>query len=87
MPYMVFCTDDGMCLYNYSTYETNFYTYGNLPIQSATHLNAEKMLVILGDGSWSDGIYTFDIQTFKISGFLLKETTKYFIGLSLMKLL
>ncbi|MCD4698153.1 MAG: T9SS type A sorting domain-containing protein [Bacteroidales bacterium] len=64
-PYWVICTDDGMYFYNYSTQESTFYTNGYLPIQGATHLNAEKMLVVMGDGSWSDGIYTFDLQTFQ----------------------
>lgn len=63
MPYWVICADNGMYLYNYSTHETTFHTNGNLPIQGATHLNADKFIVVMGDGSWSDGIWTFDINT------------------------
>jgi hypothetical protein len=59
---MVLCAENGMYLYNYSTQETEFYTYG-LPVIGAAHLNAEKFIVAMGDGSWSDGIWTFDLNT------------------------
>jgi len=62
LPYMMLCAENGMYLYNYSTQETEFYTYG-LPVIGATHLNAEKFIVAMGDGSWSDGLWTFDLQT------------------------
>ena len=29
----------------------------------ATHFSFDKMLVVMGDGSWSDGIWTFDFET------------------------
>ena len=63
LPYWVICVDDGMYLYNYSTHTCDFYTNGGLPIWGATHYSADKMMVIMGDGSWSDGIYTFDFNT------------------------
>lgn len=63
MPYMVLCAENGMYLYNYSSHETTFHTNGNLPIQGAAHLNADKFIVVMGDGSWSDGIYKFNLQT------------------------
>jgi len=62
LPYWVLCSDDGMYLYNYSTQECDFYTYG-LPVVGATWLSFDKMLVAMGDGSWSDGIWTFDFNT------------------------
>lgn len=58
----VICSDDGIYLYNISTHETVFYTYG-LPVTGAAYLDAERILVTMGDGSWSDGIWTFDLQT------------------------
>jgi hypothetical protein len=58
----VICADDGFYLYNISTHETTFYTYG-LPVTGAAYLDTERILVTMGDGSWSDGIWTFDLQT------------------------
>jgi len=62
LPYIVLCADDGMYLYNYSTHECDFYTYG-LPVVDATWFTFDKMLLVMGDGSWSDGIWTFDFET------------------------
>lgn len=58
----VICADDGFYLYNISTHETAFYTYG-LPVTGAAYLDAERILITMGDGSWSDGVWTFDLQT------------------------
>jgi len=62
LPYWVLCADDGMYLYNHSTHECDFYTYG-LPVVDATWFTFDKMLLVMGDGSWSDGIWTFDFET------------------------
>ncbi|OQX78711.1 MAG: hypothetical protein B6D61_04840, partial [Bacteroidetes bacterium 4484_249] len=62
LPYWVLCADNGMYLYNYNTNECDFYTYG-LPVNGATWLSFDKMLVVMGNGSWSDGIWTFDFET------------------------
>jgi len=59
----IICSDEGMYLYDDNNQEWNFYTYGGLPVLGATHLNTNKVLVIMGDGSWSDGIYTFHLET------------------------
>ncbi len=58
----VICSDDGFYLYNIGTHETTFYTYG-LPVTGAAYLDAERILITMGDGSYSDGIWTFDLQT------------------------
>ncbi|MCD4665771.1 MAG: hypothetical protein K8R68_10925, partial [Bacteroidales bacterium] len=55
--YGIICSPDGMYLYDDNSQEWNFYTKAGLPVWEATHLNANKILVIIGDGSWSDGIY------------------------------
>ncbi len=80
MPYWVICADNGMYLYNYSTHETTFHSNGNLPIQGAAHLNADKFIVVMGDGSWSDGIYTFDINTlqFEVVEWIPNPTFLYY---------
>ena len=59
----VICVDNGMYLYDDFSQLWNFYTNAGLPIWGATHFNTNKILVIMGDGSWSDGIYTFDLGT------------------------
>jgi hypothetical protein len=51
-----------MYLYNYSTHECDFYTYG-LPVMGAAWFTFDRMLLVMGDGSWSDGIWTFDFET------------------------
>jgi len=62
LPYFVMCSDDGMYLYNYSTQECEFYNYG-LPVKGAAWYSFDKMLLVMGDGSYSDGIWTFDFNT------------------------
>jgi len=57
----VICAEDGFYLYNISTHETTFYTYG-LPVTGAAYLDEERILITMGDGSYSDGIWTFDLQ-------------------------
>jgi len=63
----VICTPDGMYLHDDYNQVWNYYSYGGLPIWEAVQLNATQILVVMGDGSWSDGIYTFDLQTFQFS--------------------
>jgi hypothetical protein len=63
LPYWVICVEDGMYLYNYDTHESVYYTYGGLPVTGAVCLDANHLIVVMGDGSYSDGIYRFDMQT------------------------
>jgi hypothetical protein len=57
------CSPGGMYLYEEDIQEWVFYTYGGLPVNGAAWLDGEKILVAMGNGSWSDGIYTFHLQT------------------------
>lgn len=59
----VICTDDGMILYNISTQESEYFTYGGLPVWGAGYLGPTQMLIVMGNGSYSDGIWSFDWQT------------------------
>ncbi len=59
----VLCADDGFYLCNYGTNTSEFYTYGGLPVSGAAYFSPDKIMVTMGDGSWSDGIYTFDLNT------------------------
>ncbi|MCK4699343.1 MAG: T9SS type A sorting domain-containing protein [Bacteroidales bacterium] len=63
LPYWVICADNGMYLYNYSTYDCEFFSCGMLPVTGAAYMNPDEMLVVMGNGSLSDGIYTFNWQT------------------------
>lgn len=83
------CTPDGMYLWEDDIMEWSFYTYG-LPITGAAYLDNERILVVMGDGSWSDGVYTFNLQThqFEVVDWMINPnyliqafpTGKYFIG-------
>jgi len=63
LPYWVICVEDGMYLYNYDTHESAYYTYNGLPVTGAAYLDANHIIVVMGNGSYSDGIYRFDMQT------------------------
>ncbi|MCF8369825.1 MAG: T9SS type A sorting domain-containing protein [Bacteroidales bacterium] len=90
LTYGVICSDDGMYIYE-DDMEWHHYTYG-LPIIEAAWYSFEKILVVMGDGSWSDGIYTFDLTTnvFEVKEWLPNPgfikfyqngtETKYFAG-------
>ncbi|MCD4746023.1 MAG: T9SS type A sorting domain-containing protein [Bacteroidales bacterium] len=63
----VICTPDGMYLHDDYNQVWNYYSNGGLPVWEAVHLNTTQILVVMGDGSWSDGIYTFDLQTLQFN--------------------
>ena len=56
------CSTDGMYIYE-DDMEWHHYSYAGMPVVEAAWFSWEKILVVLSDGSWSDGIYTFDLQT------------------------
>ena len=58
----VICTDEGMYLWVEDIEEWSFYTYG-LPVLGAVHFSATQILVAMGCGTYSDGVYTFDLET------------------------
>ena len=57
----VICSENGLYLHEDNSW--NLYSYGNLPVISAENLGGDEILVIMADGSWSDGIYKFNIIT------------------------
>ena len=59
--YSVLCTTTGLQLDQGSGWIP--YSYGDLPCEGATELDAQRILVALGDSSWSDGVYAFDLTT------------------------
>ncbi len=58
----VICSPEGMYLWEEDIEQWTFYTYG-LPVTGAVNLNATQILVAMGCGTYSDGIYTFDLET------------------------
>lgn len=58
----VICSPGGMYLWEEDIEQWTFYTYG-LPVNGAAWLDGYKILVVMGNGSWSDGIYTFNLAT------------------------
>lgn len=85
----VICTDDGMYLWEDDIMEWSYYTYG-LPVTGAAYLDTERILVAMGAGTYSDGVYTFNLQTHQFEvvewminpNFLIQSfsTGKYYIG-------
>jgi len=59
----VLCADNGFYVYNYGSNTCEFFSYGGMPVTGAGYFNNDKILVAMGDGSWSDGVYTFDLST------------------------
>lgn len=56
------CSTDGMYIYE-DDMEWHHYSYAGMQVVEAVWFSPEKILVALSDGSWSDGIYTFDLET------------------------
>lgn len=94
LPYegAIICTDDGMYYYDESTYQWNFYSEANLPVIEGIFLETESILLIMGNGSYSDGIYSFNTSTgqFTVIEYCLEPTflrfdptaSKYYVGYS-----
>ncbi len=86
----VICSPEGMYLWEDDIEEWTYYTYG-LPVTGAVNLNATQILVAMGCGTYSDGIYTFDLEThqFEVVEWFFKPAFlkyydyngSYFVGL------
>jgi len=57
----VICSPYGICIYE-DDMEWHFYETG-LPVTDAAYKGPTEMLVAMGSGSYSDGIYTFNLTT------------------------
>jgi hypothetical protein len=57
------CSDNGMYLWEEDIEAWSFYTYAGLPVTGAAYLDATRILVAMGNGSYSDGVYTFNLET------------------------
>ncbi len=59
----VMCADNGFYLYNMQNSIFDFYTYSGMSVTGCGFLDNQKILLTMADGSYSDGIYTFDLTT------------------------
>ncbi len=76
----VICSPNGMYLWEPDIEEWSFYSYG-LPVTGAANLDESRILVTMGDGTYSDGIYTFHLEThqFEVVEWLYKPVfLKYY---------
>ena len=66
----ILCTSDGFLINEGDNWIE--YTYGALPAWNAVGLDPNNILVLLGDGSWSDGVYKFNLTThqFEVAEFI-----------------
>ena len=87
--YTVICTNNGVCVNNGVASAWNTVTFG-LPVWEAIPYDTNNILLVLGAGSYSDGIYKFNLttNTFNVIEWLyiptfIKYSTnnnKYYVG-------
>ncbi|MBU0765938.1 MAG: T9SS type A sorting domain-containing protein [Bacteroidetes bacterium] len=58
----VICTNTGICINDGAGGSWNTYPAG-LPVWEAIRFDADNILLVMGDGSYSDGIYKFNLGT------------------------
>ena len=57
----ILCTSDGILIHEGDSWTE--YTHVGLPAWNAVGLDPNNILVLLGDGSWSDGVYKFNLTS------------------------
>ncbi|MEZ5198571.1 MAG: T9SS type A sorting domain-containing protein [Bacteroidales bacterium] len=57
------CTTDGMYLFSEPNYDWEYHSFEGLPVQEGIFINAETIILVLGNGTDSDGIYSFNIPS------------------------
>jgi hypothetical protein len=61
--YSIICISNGICENDGPGYTWNTYLNGGLPVWEAVPFNDSSILVVMGNGSFSDGIYKFNLVT------------------------
>jgi len=57
----ILCTSDGILIHEGDSWTE--YTHVGLPAWNVVGLDPNNILVLLGDGSWSDGVYKFNLTS------------------------
>lgn len=83
-------SDHHLYLYNETDWDEYTYFAQGLPITGTCNLNETTLMVAMGNGSYSDGVYNFDLNThqwtinewFMLPNFLryCPENQKYYVG-------
>ena len=81
----VLCADDGFYLYHYGNNTYEYFSNAGLSVTGAAYFDNEKILLTMGNGSYSDGIYTFDISTheFEVIEYILWPSFLHYNEVSL----
>ena len=61
LPIEILCTDAGIMIHEGNDWTE--YTYGGLPAWDAHGLDPNNILVLMGNGSYSDGVYKFNLTS------------------------
>ena len=61
------CTINGMYLFTETNFEWDYYSLDGLPVIEGFFQDSETLILITGNGTESDGIYEFDINTGQFS--------------------
>ncbi|MCD4818548.1 MAG: T9SS type A sorting domain-containing protein [Candidatus Cloacimonetes bacterium] len=82
----VFCTDHGF----YTGWNQNwqFYSVGELPVVDVDEIHPEFLIVLCNGGSWSDGLYKFDTNSFEFElmdyvvkpNFIYRTNDGFYVG-------
>ena len=84
----VLCTNSGLLIYDWQADEWSEYSNGGLPVWQAIRHVDDLLIVIMGNGSYSDGIWFFNLETgeFTISdwvmnpNFIYQTVSGYYVG-------
>ena len=68
----VLCTDNGVVLVDGTSWHE--FTYSGMPCNESVQLDSNNILIAMGNGTFSDGIYKFDLTThqFEVREWALK---------------
>lgn len=68
----IICTNNGICINDGAGYTWNTYTFGSMAVWEAIYYDTGNILLAMGNGSKSDGIYKFNLTNHKL------DLIKYF---------
>jgi len=74
----VLCLTDGLMIHENSAWTK--YSYGGLPVWDAKEIHPDSLLIIMGEGTYSDGVYIFNFNSlqFEIVEWCLNPNFLYY---------